>query len=151
MEDESTQNRDEILMSKVQEFRCIYDKKLKDYKDQRKKSNAWKEISQIMGMPVDNCIKRYNNIRTQFAKYLKSIKPASGSGRDSVVLKPEYEYLRWLSCHIKHRETISNFSKESLHSTGPVEVNIIEDNSQSDRSISVSPIPSLPRSISGRK
>ena len=49
---------DEFLkvMFSICEFRCLYDEKLKEDKDHRKKMTAWKEISERVGIPVESYI-----------------------------------------------------------------------------------------------
>ena len=47
-------------MFSIREFRCLYDEKLKGDKGWRKKMNAWKEISERVGIPVEGCLRRYN-------------------------------------------------------------------------------------------
>ena len=53
--------KDEFLkvMFSIGEFRCLYDEKLKDDKEQRKMT-AWKEIIERVGIPVESCIRRHN-------------------------------------------------------------------------------------------
>ena len=43
-----------------------------------------------------------------FGKYLKAVKPPSGSGSDAVEINEEWEHLRWLPTHINHRTTRTN-------------------------------------------
>ena len=43
-------------MFSIRELRCRYDEKLKDDKDQRKKINAWKKITERVGISVESCI-----------------------------------------------------------------------------------------------
>lgn len=61
-------------------------------------------------MEQADAIRKYETIRTSFSKYLKTVKPASGSGRDTIVLKPEFEHLRWMTPYIRSRTTKSNLS-----------------------------------------
>ena len=75
------------------------------------KKNAWNEVATELGIDVSEAQSRYNTIRTCFSRYLKSIREIrSGSGREHVQLKVEYEHLRWLIAYIKHRSTTSNLS-----------------------------------------
>lgn len=98
------------LMETVREYGALYDKNLKDFKNRQMKENAWRAVSETVGLSIDDFKRRYNSNRTAFSRYLRSLKPPSGSGRDSIILKPEYEHLRWLIKHIKHRAyTTSNF------------------------------------------
>ena len=102
----------ENFMNLVQNYRIIYDKKCKDYKDTRKKKNAWLELSKKVGVDVAEAQKRYNSIRTSFSKYLRKQRAAkvTGTGRNDLPeIKEEFEYLRWLITHIKHRSTTDNF------------------------------------------
>ena len=103
---------DQLLMSTIREFLCLYDKGCPDYKIPTKKENAWRAVSEKVGFPVEMCTTRYTSIRTQFSRYIKDIRPPSGAGRESISLKKEFEHLRWLICHIKHRDQTSNFKIE---------------------------------------
>ena len=62
-------------------------------------------------MDVSSAQQRYNTIRTNFSKYIKNLKGKSGSGRDDVEIRKDYEYLRWLISHIKHRQTRANMKR----------------------------------------
>ena len=71
--------------------------------------NAWKAIAKEVKIDATEAQARYHASRTRFSHYLKSIRAIrSGSGQRDVELKEEYEHLRWLISHIKHRPTISN-------------------------------------------
>lgn len=100
----------DILIEKLKQYPVIYDKSSNDYRDTRKRNNAWKEIAQELKVEVQTAQKRYNTIRTRLSKYLRDLKPPSGSGIDSIVIKQEFEKLRWLITHINHRSTVSNYS-----------------------------------------
>ena len=73
----------EKLMDCIRNYRSIYDKKCKDYKVPQKKKNAWKEVSAQLDIDIDEAQRRYNSIRTNFAKYRKRMRASarSGSGR----------------------------------------------------------------------
>ena len=106
---------DEMLMNHIQNYRVIYDKTCKGYKNRTTKRNAWEEVAKKFSMSVDECQRRYNTIRTRYSKYLKQHRAArkTGTGRDDVPkIRKEYEYLRWLTVHIKHREGTSNYKME---------------------------------------
>ena len=105
----------ETLMNCVQQYRVIYDKRCKDYKVPLKKRNAWKEISEKLGIETTEAQKRYNNIRTMFSKYVKRLRSVrSGSGRNDVPqLREDLEYLRWLVTHIRHRPSTTNFKRRT--------------------------------------
>ena len=69
-----------------------------------------------MGVDVAEAQKRYNSIRTSFSKYLRKQRAAkvTGTGRNDLPeIKEEFEYLRWLITHIKHRSTTDNFESSN--------------------------------------
>ena len=94
----------------IQNYRVIYDKTCREYR-------AWKEVADKLGIEVDEAVRRYNSIRTNFSKYLKRQKKGKVSGtgkKDIPKIKEEYEYLRWLTVHIKHRNTTTNYVRRRL-------------------------------------
>ena len=94
-EAEETCLKNETLINMVQNYRCIYDKSCKDYKDTRKKRDAWTEIAQKLKVDVTEAQKRYTNIRTNFSKYIKKVRGKSGTGTDDLPeLRDDYKYLR---------------------------------------------------------
>ena len=100
---------DAEFMEIIREFPTIYNRSLKDFKDRNKISNCWKAVAEKVGQPVDQVKRRYESIRTQFGKYLKSRKGKSGSGSGDVPLDPKYEHLRWLKNLIVSRASSWNF------------------------------------------
>ena len=100
---------DAEFMEIIREFPTIYNRSLKDFKDRNKISNCWKAVAEKVGQPVDQVKRRYESIRTQFGKYLKSRKGKSGSGSGDVPLDPKYEHLRWLKNFIVSRASSWNF------------------------------------------
>ena len=99
-------------MNAVREYRVLYDKGVKGFKDKRQKDNAWKEIADITKMTVKECEQKYSSQRTMFGRYIKTLQVPSGSGRESLDIKPEWEHLRWLITHINHRVTKTNLTPE---------------------------------------
>ena len=92
----------------IRKFPTIYNRSLKSFKDRNKKPNCWKAISEKVGQPVDKVKRRYESIRTQFGKNLKSRKGKSGSGSGDVPIDPKYEHLRWLKNFIVSRASSGN-------------------------------------------
>ena len=111
---ELTEIDSKTFMNCVRNYKVIYDKSLKDFKVPSKKNNAWREISATLGMDMEDAKRKYNSIRTNFSKYLKRVRSTgSGSGRsDLLEIKEEFEYLRWLLVHIKHRKSTTNFKRK---------------------------------------
>ena len=56
---------DEMLMNHIQNYRVIYDKICKGYKNRTTIRNAWEEVAKKFSMSVDECQRRYNTIRTR--------------------------------------------------------------------------------------
>ena len=120
----------EILMNLIQNYRVIYDKTCREYRDVRKKKSAWKEVADKLGMEVDEAVRRYNSVRTNFSKYLKRQKKGKVSGtgkKDIPKIKEEYEYLRWLTVHIKHRNTTTNYARRRLLTEGVSDPEVDDD------------------------
>ena len=103
----------------MRQYRCLYDKGCPEFKDKNKKENAWTAIANELHITVKKAEDRYKNVRTVFGRYLKGLKPPSGSGRDSIVIKPEFEHLRWLITHIDHRKTTTNINAPTCTSDEP--------------------------------
>lgn len=99
---------DSELMESIREYQVIYDRGCVDFKNKK-----MKRISEVLKADVPSIMKRYENVRTAFGRYLKSLKPASGSGRDLIVINKKWEHIRWLMPYIKHRgATISNINNK---------------------------------------
>ena len=88
----------ETFMNCVRNYKVLYDRTCRDFKILQKKNNTWKEISETLGITVEQAKTRYSTIRTNFSKYIKKQRSIrSGSGRDDVPeIKKECEHLRWL-------------------------------------------------------
>lgn len=112
------------FMEIIREFPIVYNRSLKDFKDRNKKSNCWTAISEKVGQPIDQVKRRYESIRTQFGKYLKSRKGRSGSGSGDIPLDPKYEHLRWLSNYIVSRASSGNFRATPLRCSTPTPANM---------------------------
>ncbi|XP_071807943.1 uncharacterized protein [Asterias amurensis] len=96
------------LMTAIRKYEGIYNKSCLDYKSQFYKRKAWLAIANELHSDVTTVHTRYNNIRTSFSRYLKSIRYFRGgldSSSSGIAIKPKYEFLRWLIVHIKHRKS----------------------------------------------
>ncbi|GBO01757.1 hypothetical protein AVEN_3661-1 [Araneus ventricosus] len=74
-----TVKEDEKLVKILKKFPCIYDASLQQYKDQSVKDNAWLEISECIERSVDDCKKRWRNIKDTYKKRQKKGKSTAGS------------------------------------------------------------------------
>ena len=96
------------LMTAIRKYEGIYNKSCLDYKSPFYKRKAWLAIANELHSDVTTVHTRYNNIRTSFSRYLKSIRYFRGgldSSSSGIAIKPKYEFLRWLIVHIKHRKS----------------------------------------------
>ena len=76
---------------------------LKYYKDTQMSANV--------GLEVPDCVKKWRRIRNKFVRQKKAIKGSSGDAGGQKV--PAFDlFLSWLTPHIKHRETVSNYDEK---------------------------------------
>ncbi|XP_067626198.1 transcription factor Adf-1-like [Eurosta solidaginis] len=66
------------LIEFVRDFPCLYDKANRDFKDTNKKSAAWKDIAENLGVDVTVAVRRWGNLRERFSKEIRSSKNTSG-------------------------------------------------------------------------
>ena len=133
-------NNDE-LMETIRKYPAIYEKSTNDYHDNRKKKNAWNAVEKLLGTEPGAAQKRYSTIRTRFSKYLKDLKLPSGSGNE-IVLKPQFEGLRWLISHIRPRPTKSNYAS---HAVCPVSDDDDDNDYNQENNVSNRPDSNEPR------
>ena len=112
--EQENQEKDFELMDIIQEYPTIYNFSSRDFKDKTKKQNCWKAVAKCMNEPVDVVKKRYESIRTQFSKYLKKRKGASGAGAAGVSKDPKFERLMWLQNFIISRPNSGNFQRKQV-------------------------------------
>ena len=111
---QENQENDFELMDIIQEYPTIYNRSSRDFKDKTKKQNCWKAVAKRMNEPVDVVKRRYESIRTQFSKYLKKRKGASGAGAADVSNDPKFERLMWLQNFIISRPNSGNFQRKQV-------------------------------------
>ena len=59
-------------------------------------------------------IHRYSTVRTRLSRYLKSLYESSGEGwTDDLPMPREFEHVRWLIVHIRHRKSTSRGKRRS--------------------------------------
>ena len=120
-------------MDCIRNYSVLYDKGNKDYKDQRIKKNAQLRVKTKLGIDIIEAQTRYKNIRTGFSKYIKRLRRTSGAGRNDIPkIRQDYEYLRWLIKHIKHRDSITNLNQNRTRDNSLNEENFTELDSSCD-------------------
>ncbi|XP_053269020.1 transcription factor Adf-1-like [Pleuronectes platessa] len=107
-------NMEERLVEEVRRYENLYNPSTSAYKDAQMTVNSWKEISAAVGVDVPECMKTWRRIRDKFVRVRKTTKGSSGDAGWQTV--PVFlTFMSWLSPHIKHRETTSNY----VHKTEP--------------------------------
>ncbi|CAB1431693.1 unnamed protein product [Pleuronectes platessa] len=105
---------EERLVEEVRRYENLYNPSTSAYKDAQMTVNSWKEISAAVGVDVPECMKTWRRIRDKFVRVKKTTKGSSGDAGWQTV--PVFlTFMSWLSPHIKHRETTSNY----VHKTEP--------------------------------
>ncbi|XP_022166411.1 uncharacterized protein LOC111030965 isoform X2 [Myzus persicae] len=77
---------DEKLVEMVAKFDCLYDLASPLYKNQLIKDNAWREIAEQINRSVEDCKKRWRNIKDT---YQKRVRKGNGTG-SSALSKPKH-------------------------------------------------------------
>ena len=70
--------------------------------------NSWREISEAVGLDVLECIKCWRKIRNKFVRVKKTAKGDDAGGQKVPAF---FNYMSWLTPHVKHRLTSSNYDK----------------------------------------
>ncbi|CAB1435177.1 unnamed protein product [Pleuronectes platessa] len=105
---------EERLVEEVRRYENLYNPSTSAYKDAQMTVNSWKEISAAVGVDVPECMKTWRRIRDKFVRVKKTTKGSSGDAGGQTV--PVFlTFMSWLSPHIKHRKTTSNY----VHKTEP--------------------------------
>lgn len=116
----------EVFMEIVRQFPILYDRFSIDFKDKHKKNNAWAKVAETTGFPVEECIKKYKNIRTNYVRNCKKRKPP-GSGRTSDESDHSHSF-RWLDTFSEHRPTVNNLPFQlPLETISPTSSNLSND------------------------
>ncbi|XP_031328170.1 transcription factor Adf-1-like isoform X2 [Photinus pyralis] len=71
-----------LLIEVIQQYEYLYDLSHKDYKNTKKKELAWKEISDITNVSVEDCMKQWKALRDRFTRE-KRMKPSGSEGAES--------------------------------------------------------------------
>ncbi|KAK9510151.1 hypothetical protein O3M35_004994 [Rhynocoris fuscipes] len=125
-----TVSEDEKLVQMVSKFPCIYDVYSLLYKAHSVKENAWKEIAEYVGRSVEDCKKRWRNIKDTHLKRQKKI-----SAENAVSNKAKKwrlaDMLTFLNQVDLKRESLSNVEEtHGLHNQLKVSELIKQEKSQ---------------------
>ena len=70
----------EKFINYVQDYPCLWNMKLKEYKDGRVKDNAWQLVAKQMNWSVSECKSKWKLLRDQYIPELKGLKRPTGTG-----------------------------------------------------------------------
>ncbi|XP_077260852.1 uncharacterized protein LOC143896733 [Temnothorax americanus] len=122
-------NKDIQLITLVERFPQLYDKKNVNYKDRIAMENAWLFISGELKIPVADCTARWLSLRNRFSKE-RNKKIPSGAAKQTEW--PLMKYLTFLHPVVKKRRTFGNITiEEESNSSETQDVDTYEENSQS--------------------
>lgn len=81
-----TNELEKSFLEQIQMEPVLWNKSLKDYKNKLKNHDAWKRISTIMEIPVDELKTKKTNLFSSYRNYKSKIKKSekSGAGADDV-------------------------------------------------------------------
>ncbi|XP_072163818.1 uncharacterized protein [Diadema setosum] len=107
----------DVLITEVERYPCLYNKKCKSYTNYDLKSEIWAKISMKLGEPEAKVRKRWINLRDSFVKFKKKQSEfRNGLDEDG---PPNYRYakqLEFLRPHIQTRKRTTNFASEAERS-----------------------------------
>ena len=96
-------------MGIIREYPTSYDRSYKDLKIKAKS-----QVAQWLDEPVDIVKRCYESIRTQYSKYLRARKDASGCGYDEVPQTGKFGHLQWLKTLIICKTSTTNLKGKYL-------------------------------------
>ncbi|CAH2003327.1 unnamed protein product [Acanthoscelides obtectus] len=108
---------DELLIQLVEKCPHIYNKTLKEYKDDKMKDNSWLSIAEFLDSEPAIVKKRWDNLRDRFVRayrqYNTVLPSGSGGGTQQQPDFPYFEIMMWLIPFIRKRKLISSTAPES--------------------------------------
>ncbi|KAK8754726.1 hypothetical protein V5799_002572 [Amblyomma americanum] len=108
----------EKLIAEVERRHILWDIRSNDYKNTRKKEQAWKAVAAALGESVQVIMKRWTFLRDTFVKKKKdAATPRSGAGADAVVTIrwPFYKQMSFLQGSLVYPEGHSSIEVVPVH------------------------------------
>ncbi|XP_046862587.1 uncharacterized protein LOC124456099 [Xenia sp. Carnegie-2017] len=102
----------EEKLAEVRKYGHLYDSSRRDYKDTQKTNSSWNEIARNLNTNEQICRQKWKNLRDRYTKAKKRMKSRSGDAGGKSI-PPIFLSLSWLSDHIKHTDTETNFREEN--------------------------------------
>ncbi|CAG11942.1 unnamed protein product [Tetraodon nigroviridis] len=100
-----TEETEDQLISLIQERPALYDISEKHYSNRAVKADLWREIEARLQLSEKELRKRWDSLRTQFARY-KKLAPLQKTGRQQWILSQ----LQFLDPHTKAKESASSLT-----------------------------------------
>ncbi|XP_076812871.1 uncharacterized protein LOC143459544 [Clavelina lepadiformis] len=95
---------EERLAREIKKHECLYNSSLQCYRNRKMKDEAWKEVSTVVGLSPNVCLKRWKLLRDKYLRQLKR----SGNGEES---KWDYMMLMdFLRPYVRSRELPFQYS-----------------------------------------
>lgn len=104
----------ELLISLVQQFPCIYNKKDPNYKDNVVINNAWTEIGTTIDEHVESCQTVWKYLKEKYCRERKAYekRTLSGAPAEDTSKWEYYVAMNFLDIHMQRRTTISNLKRK---------------------------------------
>ncbi|KAL1516311.1 hypothetical protein ABEB36_000230 [Hypothenemus hampei] len=123
-------NFEELLISYVEQSPHLYNKSLKDYKDEGMKQNTWTSIAIKLESEPEKVKKRWENLRNNFVRAYRTYNEKLPSSSAAVEKRITFLYFRamlWLAPYIRKENLSKVKSKKSDLSTAVVAFKTLVD------------------------
>uniref|UniRef100_A0A672RD65 MADF domain-containing protein n=1 Tax=Sinocyclocheilus grahami TaxID=75366 RepID=A0A672RD65_SINGR len=106
-------NMGEKFILAVSENPILYDTSLESYRDFNRKNEAWKRVSEIVGLSVDECRKKWRDLRNVYVRERREEKKIK-SGAAATQKRPwrYYHIISFLLPFVSSRPTSGNMEEE---------------------------------------
>uniref|UniRef100_A0A671U1Y5 MADF domain-containing protein n=1 Tax=Sparus aurata TaxID=8175 RepID=A0A671U1Y5_SPAAU len=106
---------DEKLIIAVSGFPELYDASLFVYRDNRRKNEAWRKVSDVVGLSVDDCRKRWKNVRDTHRRERKKEKERCRSGAEASTSRPWHysQIMAFLNPFMEDRGDAGNIGEDA--------------------------------------
>ncbi|RZF37857.1 hypothetical protein LSTR_LSTR015649 [Laodelphax striatellus] len=100
----------EKLILSVQQHPCLFDLQHPQYDNNLYKENVWKEISNDVQSPIEDCKTRWALLRTYYRRAIQRRRTTSGKASKKARKWRFEEQMQFLKTHLEERETASNLT-----------------------------------------
>ncbi|XP_067121744.1 transcription factor Adf-1-like [Centruroides vittatus] len=140
------------LIELIQSHECLWDFNSSFYRRKDKKAQAWREISESLGVDPKVLSKKFHHLRTSFLRIKKKVDDSRRSGcGEHEIYKPTWEHWSSMSFLLNsYKKTMSPLSSYDLNQTQSTSgcisdeaeeanIDVHDDNEMLNESISLSP------------